>query len=555
MIVTVAENLVSSSLSFFEISADAIDEARKKFAVLKNTGVIKQKSEFDDSVWYTTNQYSNIGLHFDFNLFSYTNNYKTLLNLDYSEFLDCIKTFIISIFGINALESIQDALLDLRHIINTPPDELFGTMGNLYISRPRLSEDFFCQLPYTDGAQRIAEVIDKYAEYSYGENKLYQRSLADFESYFLFDEYLRRFWRSETLSPETRMFYYPLYLWWILTAVIPLRPREFLLIERNCLIIKNGKNYLRLRRNQLKGGQRSITYKLEDDYTIDVIEIPETLRKEFEKYIALTNDYPETEIDTLFRTVPHYKHWGKSIPVTSRFLTYTNLRTILRYFYDEVLTGVYHLKPVCLDSGKHLSAGEISRIHLGDARHIALINLMHSGGTPMLAMYLAGHSNETMASHYYSNVGELIECQTYLYHHKLLSTKQEMQITPINYFPPSHTQHILSDGSTCFSDNYNKRNYCDCEKSIGPNGEIGYCPTCPYYRAKGIARNAADDIFLRQLQNDCALLKESIEIVRYGKGDVEEIGEALLKLQNSSYSYETYLRDKYAEENADDESS
>ena len=550
MIITAAEDLFSESTRFYELSPDAIDEAERKFTEMKKQGVIKEISSFSDGVWYTTDEYSNVGLYFDFNMFSYNSHYQGLLGLDFQEFVLCVKAYIMSIFGINALASIQNGLFDLRRIINTNPNAIFGTSSEIYISLPRISEDFFEQLPYTEGTRKISDAIEKYADAKYGGASQSQRTLADFESYFLFDEYLRRFWESSNISAETRMFYYPLFLWWILTAVIPLRPREFLVLERNCLSIKNGKYYLRLRRNQLKGGRQAISYKLEKDYRIDVIAVPEKVGREFETYIRLTENFPSTEINTLFRTDPHYRRWKRATPEDSRFLTYENMRTILRYFYDEVLYGMYHLMPVCLDPGRHLSHGEISRIHLGDARHIALINLMHSGGTPMLAMYLAGHTNDQMAAHYYSNISELIECQTYMFHHKLLSPEQAMQITPINYFPPAQVGHVLSDGSTCFSSKYSNHDYSDCEKSIGPNGEIGYCPACPQHRAKGIAQSEADDIFLRQLKLDCDLLKDAVQIVRSGKGDVEEIGEALLKLQNSSYSYQQYLQEKYSLENA-----
>ena len=553
MIVTAAENLVCNYIGFLCLSPDAVDEARKAFASMQEQGVIKRNCFFDDDVWQTTDEYSNVGLHFKFNLFSYNNNYREMISMSFAEFMDCVKAFIISFFGKNALMTIQSVLLDLRHIIATPPDLIYAVSSEISISNPHLCEDFFTQLPNgmeNEGLQRIADAMDSYAESDMSTQKPNQRTLSDFESYFIFDEYMRRFWNMPVVPQSTKLFYAPLYLWWILTAVIPMRPREFLLTERNCLSKKDDYYYLRLRRTKLKGGRQGVSYTLSEDYTTDTYKVPDYIGKAFEEYIKLTEDFPSTEINTLFRTVSHYKRWGHQIPECSRFLTYANMRTILRYFYAEVLNSMYGLKTVCLDEGIHLEKDQISRIHLGDARHIALINLMHSGGTPMLAMYLAGHKNQEMASHYYSNVEKLIECQTYLYSHKMLSAGKTMQIIPYQSLPPVCPGRRLGDSGICYSEKYQNGKFDDCKSVIGPGGEIGYCPACSFYRAPGISRYAADDIYKRKIKDDCDGLLEAIEIVRSGKGngDIEEIGEALLKVQASTFSYEMYLKEKHQHE-------
>ena len=44
---------------------------------------------------------------------------------------------------------------------------------------------------------------------------------------------------------------------------------------------------------------------------------------------------------------------------------------------------------------------EINFIHIGDTRHIAMINLIAEGASPVTAMLLAGHDNITTSSHYF----------------------------------------------------------------------------------------------------------------------------------------------------------
>ena len=81
------------------------------------------------------------------------------------------------------------------------------------------------------------------------------------------------------------MFYYPLYLWWQLTAVVPLRQREFLLTQRNCLTEKDGKYYLTLRRNNLKGKDKGVSHKISEDYYLTTYEVPFNLASEILKYL------------------------------------------------------------------------------------------------------------------------------------------------------------------------------------------------------------------------------------------------------------------------------
>ena len=97
---------------------------------------------------------------------------------------------------------------------------------------------------------------------SYQLNTKKKRKLAQFQSYFLFNDILNDYW-VKPLSDEERLFYYPLYLWWQITAVVPLRPREFLLTQRNCLTEKDGKYYLTLRRNNLKEKTREYPIKFQ----------------------------------------------------------------------------------------------------------------------------------------------------------------------------------------------------------------------------------------------------------------------------------------------------
>lgn len=552
MKITAAENLVTESINFYRFSPFAIAQAKQTFADLQKQGVINRICRFDDERWVTTNECCNVGLMFAFDRDAYMQNYSDLFDLSYDMFVDCVKAFILSIFGRRVLITMQSLLADIRRLIVVPPSDIYGVTSKIKLSLPNLCGDFLAQLPsQSEALDNLIEAMDLYAECNVAKSSK-QRTLAEFETYFMFDEYLKRFWKAA--SSAEKLFYYPLYLWWIITAIIPLRPKEFLVTERKCLIFRDGEYYLRLRRTKLKGGKngkfsKSVSYTIAGDYFIDVYKVPAYVGLAIQEYLDLTENFPDTELKTLFRTTPHYGHWDHAVRFDSRFLTRVNMNTILRYFYEEILQEKFGLRVVCLDDGVHLAPDEISRIHIGDTRHLSLINLMHSGGTPMLAMYLAGHKNTSTSAHYYSNIKTLVECQTYLFHHNLLSEGKKMQIIPRRPLPSCVTDPtILPDGTFCYSSKYKDHIYTDCLKSIGDNGEIGYCPTCSLHRDKNMVRSANGDIYKRQLKEDCKALQEAIEIVRSDRGCIEEVGEALLKLQNSSYSYEMFLREKLAEE-------
>lgn len=544
--VNTAEQLVSSSLNYFVITNEVIENARVVFDEYKKAGIIKSLSSFDDSVWYTTNEYSNVGLYFDISPFHYKK-YKDIFRISLSDFILYIKSYITVILEKNVLVTINNFLLDVRHIICTHPDEIYGTTKKIRLNLPHMCSDFFSMLPTAEDNEKIEELIlamDSYAELNILSSHHCKRTLADFDSYFIFNDIINDYWESE-LTTEDRLFYYPLYLWWHFTGVIPLRPREFLLTSRNCLSTDKDNNYyLSVRRNMLKGGKNKVSHKINDDYSFFTCKISEHLYLAVQKYIELTTSFDNTEINTLFVTDPHYRKWKQKKHSDSRFLTYVNMNTILKYFYREIIHEKYGYQITFNISDRHLEDHEIGYIHLGDTRHLALINIIQEGGSPVTAMLLAGHTNDIMASHYYSNIENLIECKTYRQYRKMIGGTVEYQISMPSSLPKIYEPIELSNGN-CFSIDYRNGGISDCLKAIGDNSEIGYCPNCQYYRPNKTSYFSADDIYKRKIQDDCIALKDAISLVRQQKGNLEDIGEILLKLNSSSVSYSQFLMEKY----------
>lgn len=53
-----------------------------------------------------------------------------------------------------------------------------------------------------------------------------------------------------------------------------------------------------------------------------------------------------------------------------------------------------------------------------------------------------------------------------------------------------------------------------------------------------------DKTFKKSIDEEALIVDEAIKRVRQGKGNLEDIGEALLKLKTVSHSYQEYLTEK-----------
>lgn len=511
---------------------------------------------FEDDVWHSTDEYSNIGIHYNFNKIAYKRFYEEIFGLTCNEFINYVKIFISYTMGKNVLRTLQTVTNDLKRIIRTDPADIFGESADLKINVPNLCTNFLSILPeYGDEKQveQILNALDLFSAVNYSNNMNKRRTLAQFDSYFLFNDIMNDYWNNDILHEE-RLFFYPLYLWWQITAVIPLRPREFILTKRKCLDKREDGYYLSLRRDNLKGSAKSVSYKISDDYYEVTYKIPDKLAMEILNYIEFTNEYDNSDLETLFISDTHYKLWGQKKHSNSRYFTYINMNTVMRYFFHDVIEEKYHLEVIYDREGGHLKEGEINYINLGDTRHLALINIMAEGGTPVTAMLLAGHDNIEMSAHYYSNLTNLIECRTYRQYRLVTKGDVTYQLSLSRKVLINNTDcSILVDGGRCHSVKYMNEDIGDCMECAGPSGELGYCPSCRFYRKKGKDYFSMDTTYKRRIEDECNALAKIVKLVRAGKGAEEDIGEAILRLQNSSYTYQEYYKEKISELDAEGE--
>lgn len=502
--------------------------------------------DFEAYKWQTTNEYANISFLFNINRFQYKRVYESLFGIEYETFVDYLKSFIVLSMDQHVLISLQSFLRDIKRLVKETKQNILEDVYNIKITSPTLCIDFFSSLPCYETLimNQFLEQLDNLITIQYELKPRQQRQLAQFQSYFTFNDILKDYWEQQ-LPDEERLFYYPLYLWWQITAVVPLRPREFLLTQRDCLFEKNDKYYLTLRRNNLKGKEKGVSHKIAEDYYLTTYEIPEKLALTIQHYLDLTKGLASTKLDTLFVTETHYKRWERRTGINNRFLTYTNLNTILKYFFNEVVSERYGYQVHYLNPPNRLKDNEINFIHIGDTRHIAMINLIAEGSSPVTAMLLAGHDNVMTSSHYFSNLSQFIECRSYQVYRKLTSSQTTYEISKTQRKYTIGKAYVeLNNKGRCYSPRYAQSDFSDCLKVISSHAELGACTSCPFYRKAGKDYFSMDKSFKKSVDQEAMLVDQAIKRVRQGKGHVEEIGEALLKLSTVSHSYQEYLAAK-----------
>jgi hypothetical protein len=265
-----------------------------------------------------------------------------------------------------------------------------------------------------------------------------------------------------------------------------------------------------------------VDYCIDCDYELHDYEISDHLATELRAYIDATNAMKPNEIDTLL--IPVNSFSGGASDGNSRYYTYARLRMCLLNFYDEIVTP---------------SGAEIGNITLGDTRHLAMINLIISGGSPTACRELAGHAGIDISSHYYTNFSGLVECATLEYLRK--SKGKAAKLVGRQRYPlakPGAAYRVL--GGWCDAMAVQNGDVSECLKVVGSNGHIGDCACCPHFwpDEHGLRlRFYNKELGKQRVDADAGYLLQMVEIVRRGLGCPEDIGSALLRLQRSCDHY------------------
>lgn len=514
------------SVTIHEIDSENLYRAKAIFEDYKQRGVILNDS-FDDPVWRLSSQVKNVGL----TLLTFEDGYPKKvagwIGCDYRCYQDCVKAYISFMLGEMGLSALQELSRLFNRIATMNSREAIQSTANInHIAALLQIIPGGCE----ERDYVIQELEDRQERSTWKSGNCKQRHIEDFKTYLRFHDVLSDFWK--IADANQKLFYFPLYFWWNLTTILPLRPMEFLLTPRDCLKTRNSNNILTIRRTRLKGGFQKIGYRIDEDYELKEYAIHDALAHELRAYLDATAKMRATSIGTLFLQEPHYHYFQSGTHFYDGYYSYVSMNTCLRYFYKENIEPKY---------------SDISRIHLGDTRHLAMASLIISGGSPVICRELAGHSNIDISSHYYSNISYLVECAT-LERYRKTKGKSADLLGTLKY--PVSTPKVMRKVGKGYCDAPSTQNggIDECLKVLGKHGHIGDCACCGHYwpDEQGVRLEFYDEkVGKQQVDADSRYLMQMIELVRKGRGYTESIGSALLRLQRSSYHYGQCLWEKY----------
>jgi len=497
-------NRLSKTTFISEINDMSAHHAVGVFNDYKARGVILNDN-YDDSRWLFTNQTKNVGILFDVDSVS---DWIGCTTSDYSKCIKLFVTFQLGKLGLIMLQSIVYQFRLLAAMTAGDACRIDDYLNHVIV--------FLELLPAgCESRDYVIETLEERANHTSADTKK-QRVLARFYTYLKFDEIISRHWNS--IDQFQKIVYFPLYFWWKLTAILPLRPTEFLLTPRDCL---QGK-MLTVRRTRLKGKGGHVNYNINGDYELRQYEISDQLASDLNAYINATDSLTPNKIDTLLIPVTGYA--GNDDVGDSRYYTYRRLRQCLLNFYNEIIFP---------------SKADIDVITLGDTRHLAMINLIISGGSPTVCRELAGHADIDVSSHYYANISNLVECVTIERLRNGRGGKAGIVGRPHYALTKPNAVHRVSNG-WCDALSVKNGDVGECLKVMSNNGHIGECTCCGHFWPddEGLWLSFYDDKLGKQrIKADTEYLLQMIEVVRRGLGYTEDIGSAVLRLQRSCDHY------------------
>lgn len=322
---------------------------------------------------------------------------------------DILKAFTINLI-LNALE-INTIVAQIKYIIDVIYNSNFFDTCML--------ETFIEYMDYLSNSKRINvkdsamkfisfirdRVGQDYCDYltSIG-NKINRkaREIPDYASILKFDYIINKYVNN---SSEVVFFkYYPVFLWWKITSVIPMRPCEFLILKKKSFFELNGKYYIVVERVKPHGFVERVLKKRKTQTFRINKEIYDLVQK------VIDNKFHNSEKLLSKKLYASYykKYEFEEESINSYSLEMHNLAKCLKDFYTDEISKNYKFKLVKKENmdeyintkKEELYNDCITCLNLGDSRHLAIINLVLQGTNSYVVKEMCGHRDINSHLHY-----------------------------------------------------------------------------------------------------------------------------------------------------------
>lgn len=488
-----------------KLAMDRFDEYRHKGVILNDS--------YEDDVWMITDEIRKCSIDFHMDSILFEKNAKDWIGCTGSCFRECVRAYAALMLGGFSILSIQRVVKNLSEMAGiTAEDAVNGAGADLISHRA----DFLMMIP--GGNDIRDDAIEDMEDPVRHRKNVGTRELPDIGIYLSFGRKLGEFWK--VADRRKRVFYFPVYLWWNLTSILPLRVTEFLMTPWEC-IEKTDKGYtITVRRTKMKKKRSTHGYRIDEDYGLCTYSITENMYSDIEWYRQNADTGNRSGKGTLL--VPE----GEML---SGYFTYQQMRSRLNKICRDELT---------------VNPGDIN---LGDTRHLAMINLILSGGSPVICKELAGHEDIEASAHYYSNMSCVVES---LVADRFRGWKEKTAVSGKNrYYISLPDKRIKVKSGWCDYLALETGDVSECLKAYIPGGEIGDCTGCRHFYAerKGL-QIEIEKAAKKTVDQDAAYLLEMIEIVRKSLGYEEDIDEAVSRIHDSASRYAGLIARRYKEE-------
>lgn len=489
-----SENVVQH-IPLNRITKKIREEAEAKFEAYRREEIIL--SGWNDKKWIISNEKQQYKICFNRKEFQVRKVCK-----DYTDFTNNLKIFVMLRIGTCAMEHIRTMVTYIvDETINSqfyqavicPSDKNHGFPLMYYVEwlelLPVVDPDYLqlCKQELTAVRNRNAEL----------KTQKQPTTLCEFQSYFKFDWMIREYWE-HSASKEERALYWPLYLFWIITTIIPMRVSEFCVMDRNCIKEENGKFYLTIRRSRMKGhGLKIYTYKIKGDYYECTYEITQWVYDCIWDYRELTKNEPHL-CELLFsaRFMAALEGREEKMKRPDRLFVKDDLGHLMDRFYEDVVVGHYGYRVVTEndlksryvkedDSSMELEPEETMMVQPRHTRHLAMINLIMRGCNPIIIKEFSGHADAAVSAHYYGNISKVIRCASKTFYDRARNRDRntvvfDFETNAAAYLPSGTKGAIPLDHGLCCSPTFISGRIEDC---IPVNGD---CLRCSFLRRTDI---------------------------------------------------------------------
>lgn len=357
-----------------------------------------------------------------------------------------------------------------------------------------------------------------------------QRELATIINYLVVQNEINHIYR-HNCRDDIFIRWFPIYFWANVTFVIPIRATEMLVTPKECVVIKDGKKYIRIRRTRLKKGRsiKKVVYHfIENDYEEILCGFPnDEVIDNIKKYMKLTANQ-----DRRFLFI--YNEF-----MINEMLSLNAFNNLLALFIDENIIGNrrYDFVKYATD------INEFEHVSAGDSRPIAIANIYFQDFSEDICRQIAGHVHVNTTAGYYTNISETIWASSIVKLQRKLNNECRESEKRYNQ---NHVIAIGMDKSVCLSPK--RLNDCYNIDDCIEQEHLSECMGCKFYRP---SNNELENFLRRHKEKADNGAKQILEVmngVMKTKNKEIDLEELFLSIQTDAVRYRMGCEIKAEEE-------